>query len=270
MPDQSMMHVVIAHRLQDMGLFAWAEREYRGLIDRGPPESRDALRASLLLAAMHEDQEQFEAAAETRRKLIELLDNNREARQTMSQWRSLGGDLSELRARLEYANACHQRKQGNVAKQIEHLDKAAEHDPSDADVLIALYRLSSNDAARRAAAMALIQKAAAKFESQITTGENADLRQNATAFNQYAWLIANTEGDFDKALRYSKLSIEIVPDAAGYLDTLARCYYAKGDLANAVNSQAKAAKLEPHSGAIARQLKQFEKELETRQKAKKP
>jgi tetratricopeptide (TPR) repeat protein len=270
MPDQSMIHLAIAHRLQDMGLFPWAEREYRGLIDRGPPESRDALRASLLLAIMHEDQAQYEAAAETRRKLLELLDNNAEARQTMSQWRSLGGDLRELRARLEYAYACHQRQKGDISKEIEHLDNAVQHDPSDADVLIALYRLPNQDAARRAATLKHIRRAADKFESQITTGESAELLQNADAYNQYAWLIANTEGDFDKALRYSKLSIEIASNRAGYLDTLARCHYAKGDLASAVQHQAKAAKLEPHSGAIARQLKQFQKELETRQKAKQP
>lgn len=269
-PEQADVHLTVAYRLQDMGLFPWAEREYRGLIDRGPPESRYSLAASLRLALMQEDQEQYQAAAATRRKLLELLNENREARQTMSQLRTSGGDLRELRARLEFAEACHFEKQGNLAKQIEHLEKAVEHDPTDADVLIALYRLSKQNPARREATLKRIRSAANKFESQITTGENADLSQNATAYNQYAWLIANTEGDFGKALQYSKLSLEIVPRAAGYLDTLARCYYATGDLENAVAHQAKAVQLEPHSGAISRQLKQFQNELETRRKAKSP
>jgi tetratricopeptide (TPR) repeat protein len=269
-PEQADVHLTVAYRLQDMGLFAWAEREYRGLIDRGPPESRYSLAAALRLALMQEDQEQYQAAAETRRKLLELLDENREARQTMSQLRSSGGDLRELRARFEFAQACHFEKQGNVAKQTAHLDKAVEHDPTDADVLIALYRLPNQDPARREATLQRIRSAASKFESQITTGENADLAQNATAYNQYAWLIANTQGDFEKALRYSKLSLEMFPRAAGYLDTLARCYYANGDLENAVAHQANAVQLEPHSGAIARQLKQFQNELETRRKAKTP
>jgi tetratricopeptide (TPR) repeat protein len=269
-PEQADVHLTVAYRLQEMGLFDWAEREYRGLIDRGPPESRYSLAASIGLALMQEDREQFQAAADTRRKLLDLVDQNREARQAVSELRSSGGDLKALRARLEFAQACHYEQQGDGAKQVEYLDKAVAHDPTDADVLIALYRLKNQDAQRRDATLKLIRGAAERFESEVTTGENADLIRNARAYNQYAWLIANTEGDFDKALRYSKLSLESFPRAAGYLDTLARCYYAKGDLENAVAQQTKAVQLEPHSGAIARQLTQFRKELESRQKPKRP
>jgi tetratricopeptide (TPR) repeat protein len=269
-PEQAAVHLTVAYRLQEMGLVDWAEREDRGLIDRGPPESRYALAASIGLALMQEDREQYQAAAQTRGKLLELVDQNREARQAVSELRSSGGDLKALRARFDFAQACHYEQQGDLAKQIEHLDKAAQHDPTDADVLIALYRLKNQDSTRREATLKLIRDAAAKFESEITTGENADLIQNARAYNQYAWLIANTQGDFDKALRYSKLSLESFPRAAGYLDTLARCYYAKGDLESAIAQQTKAVQLEPHSGAMTRQLALFKKELKSRQKAKTP
>ena len=59
----------------------------------------------------------------------------------------------------------------------------------------------------------------------------------------------------------SHKSLEIRPDTGGYLDTLGRCYYAKGDLENAVKYQSKAVELDPHSQQIRRQLKVFQDEL---------
>ncbi|MCA9210287.1 MAG: tetratricopeptide repeat protein, partial [Planctomycetales bacterium] len=56
-------------------------------------------------------------------------------------------------------------------------------------------------------------------------------------------------------------SLELVPDTAGYLDTLGRCYYAKGDYANAVKYQTQAVRLDPHTQQIRRQLELFEKAL---------
>ncbi len=83
----------------------------------------------------------------------------------------------------------------------------------------------------------------------------------ATANNQLAWLVSNTEGDFDEAIRCSLRSLDLRSDAAGYYDTLGRCYFAKGDFANAVQNQSKAAEMEPHSPQITRQLELFQKAL---------
>jgi len=49
------------------------------------------------------------------------------------------------------------------------------------------------------------------------------------------------------------------------LDTLAHCYYAKGDLENAVRSQTEAVKLDPHTQAISRQLGVFREALAKQQ-----
>jgi len=77
--------------------------------------------------------------------------------------------------------------------------------------------------------------------------------------------VANTEGDYDEALRSSQRSLELRPETAGYLDTLGRCYFAKGDYKNAVFHQSRAVELEPHSQQIRRQLELFQKALETAQ-----
>jgi tetratricopeptide (TPR) repeat protein len=95
-------------------------------------------------------------------------------------------------------------------------------------------------------------------------GRGAGEPKLATAYNEYAWLVANTTGDFDRALARAQMANEIRPSTAGYLDTLAHCYYAKGDLDSAVATQRRANVLEPNSGAIARQLRFFEQALAQR------
>ena len=77
-------------------------------------------------------------------------------------------------------------------------------------MLIACYRLPGQPPAFRAKIADLIKKAAATMHEEI-----AEDAENASACNQYAWLIGNTEGDFDEALRCSQKSLELQPDEAG-------------------------------------------------------
>ena len=59
--------------------------------------------------------------------------------------------------------------------------------------------------------------------------------------------------------------LELRPETAGYLDTLGRCYYAKGDYKSAVLHQSRAAELDPHSVQIRRQLEFFQQALKATQ-----
>jgi len=147
-----------------------------------------------------------------------------------------------------------------LKKQTELLELGIAADPTDADVLIAMFRLPNQDAAYRKRVKELIDKAAEKFRSDIN-----EFPDEAAGYNQFAWLIGNTEGNFDEAIQFSHKSIEI-RRAGGYLDTLGHCYYGKGDYENAVKYQREAAKLDPHSQAISRQLKVFQKALDAQKK----
>jgi len=89
---------------------------------------------------------------------------------------------------------------------------------------------------------------------------------DASQYNQYAWLIGNTEGNLDEAQKYSQKSLELMPDNAAFYDTLARVCYAKKDYDHALKYQQRAAELEPHSGLIAKQLELFRKAREEHQK----
>jgi tetratricopeptide (TPR) repeat protein len=79
----------------------------------------------------------------------------------------------------------------------------------------------------------------------------------AREYNQYAWLVSNTEGDYAKALDYSLKSLELELDGAK-LDTCARCYFALGEFDNAIRMQKRALKYMPHSPPLLRQLDEIE------------
>ena len=239
------------------GRFAWAEREYRSILDLVQPDSIEARSASFRLANMFHDQLQDLDAATVMQEAIEKSTQPQRI-------------LESTRAHMEFWFGEHDALQDDRAKQRERLDKAVKLDPTNADVLIAMYRLPDVDEAYRAKTLRLIQATATAFDKEIKASPNA------TAWNQWAWLICNTEGDFKKATKYSHLSvatasklamqsrIEIpytAADEAGYLDTLGHCYYAQGDYENAVKYQQQAAYLMPHSKIIGRQLGVFKTAL---------
>ena len=169
-----------------------------------------------------------------------------------------------LRARMNFYFACHAGGQNDTAGQRKFLDKAIEQDPTDLDVLIAMYRLPDDDPARRAQLSKLIKAVVDDCRNSIEDSPDEPIN-----YNELAWLVANTEGDIDEAIRLSQKSVEIVRAVATsstdskrvgqYLDTLGHCFFAKKDYANAVKYQAEAAKLDPHTKAISRQLEVFRK-----------
>ena len=255
--DALLKHLQVAFRLQRRGQFAWAKREYEHVIHADAKESELAMTARSWLAEMLHDQGDDLQAAEVLEKLIAdaaaNAKNGKAGRITLKSPRT----MDETRARMNFFHACHFQNKGEPAKQREHLDKALEAGPYDVDVMIACYRLPDQTPEYREKVLLLIKELAQRTRKEIS--KNPD---DPTPHNQLAWLIGNTEGDFDEALRYSNRSLQLLPKSGGYLDTLAHVYFGKGDYENAVKFQTMAAELEPHSGLIARKLKVFKKKLQ--------
>lgn len=255
-------HLVVAYNLANRGQWEWAEREYRYTIDKGPKQSAWSLRARSLLGEMlHDLGSELDAA-----KVLEGLVDAMKDPAVLRVVQQLGRKPSALRSRMHYLYAMHyEAGKTNRAKQLEHLEKAIGQDPGDGDVIIALYHLGKDDPARHKKTLALIQQAVEKFREQIKQDPS-----DSSPYNQLAWVVSNTEGNFDEALRCSIKSLELRPNRAGLLDTLAHCYAAKGNLEKAVEVQTRANKLEPHSGVIARKLIVFKKALAQSKKNKVP
>lgn len=260
--EDSREHLRVAIQLQERGMFQWAEQEYREVLRIEPITGRFRVFATYRLAEMLHDQQREKDAGETLTALTSQFEKNANIREIVE---AFGLDANALRSRAAYFLASDQQQKNAFAEQRKLLEEAIGYDPTDADVLIAMFRFPEADEAFKQKTSILIKKAAEKFRQDIDSEP-----EEPQGYNQYAWLIGNTEGDYDEALRCSLRSLELAPDRAGYLDTLGRCYYAKGDFENAIKNQARAVELEPHSLVIRRQLDFFRSEQAKKQGADKP
>ena len=219
--------------------------------------------AYVSLSEMLHDNGKDQAAADAVQDLLKLVDQKTLENLEVATDRSVG----ETRARMYYFLACHWQTQGDLAKYRRYLDQAIDCYPGEIDTLIARYRLADQTPEYLQKTKSLIAKAVASMREDLDrSSDETSVSNQANAYNQLAWLIGNTGGDLDEALRLIKKSVELAPDNGAYYDTMGHVYYARGDYENAVKSQTTAAELEPHSGLIVKQLKVFQDALQRKQK----
>jgi tetratricopeptide (TPR) repeat protein len=267
-PERVVDHYQMAQFLQTRGLLDWSDREARLVMEMKGTNPDVAIRIRHFLAENLHDRQRDEEAGEVLQGAVDIL-----AKIAQPANEDGSSRLDALRSRTCYLLALGFEHKNDRVKQRELLEKAISEDPNDADVLIALYHLPDQNDEQRANVLELINASVQATRNKID--EDQDL---PTPYNQLAWLVANTEGDFDEALQKSLKSVELVrarlaqeqvhggPDAAayaeslgGHLDTLAHCYAAKKDFDNAVKCQTEATRLIPHSQQILRKLEQFRK-----------
>lgn len=255
----SMRHQQIARVLENRGLFDWAEGEYRHIVERLPIDSSEGALIRYQLAAMLGNLDQHQEVVDVLKPLVDRLEKDDALKVRMRQGPTI--NYEDLAAKLNYHLG--QAADGEEARQA--LLRAQRFDGSDVDTLIAMYRHEGdeqwrtrvkNDIDRIASSwLTRIQRAEQKFRANANDSE---ARRDLAAYcNQFAWLTANTGGDAPQALRLSKRSVELFPNDYAYLDTLARCYFANGDLEQAISYQRLAIGVEPHFPPLKKQLKFF-------------
>jgi tetratricopeptide (TPR) repeat protein len=260
--DKGLEHLQVADQLQERGMIRWSEREYQHVIATGA-QTPAGLLARWAMSEIYHDRLEDQPAAEMIDQMLKIMEKDKNL-STRIQQRI---ELPTLNARMNYYLAKHFEAQHDETQMRAKLDAAIKADPADADVLIAMYRLPKADDDFRKKTKELIAQAAEGFRKDIEQDPD-----DATPCNQFAWLIGNTEGDYDEAIRLSQRSVELSRSnddpikrrhVPGYLDTLAHCYfYGKKDYTSAVRYQSEAHRLEPQSQAIKRQLDVFSKALE--------
>jgi tetratricopeptide (TPR) repeat protein len=252
----------------ELGHHDWAEREWQHVVDEAPVADIESMKARRSIAnwCLH-DRGDDKAAADL---LGEACDAADKRKKKLAEDKKPVGDeieveifnetgryyVNALKIQREYFLACHLETQGDYAGQQKHLETAFRLDQQDPDVLIAMFRLKEADEVYREKVAGRVRRAIDQVEQMIEG--NPDEPQ---WYNHYAWLVSNTEGDFDKAVRYSLKSLELCPNTPSYLDTLGRCYYAAGDLENAVKYQRQAVAMHPKVKVMRKQLEMFEKAL---------
>jgi tetratricopeptide (TPR) repeat protein len=258
---------ITAKELEEHNKFDWAEREYRRNIN-DKKFDHEGILARVYLARMLHDYEKHGEAADVLSPLAKAVENEGQIGQLYTELQRYYRrrlDLPEaepLSARTHYYRALQYRDVKDYEKERAELTEAIKFDSSDPDVLIAMYRVPGSDEKWMNDVRQRIANLSRQVDQQIDERPN-----DPDAYNQWAWLISNTEGDFHKAIRYSHKSIELIPrgsgEAAGasFLDTLGRCYFAAGDLENAVKYQRQAVAKVDYMQVMNRQLAQFEKAL---------
>lgn len=262
-------HRETGRSLQSRGLFRWAEREYRHIIDSLPIDAILAAKARADLAVMLGELNRHQEVVDALEPIVERTDKDQAfARRLQSQ----ALNASKLKSTMMYHKglaAATKKVDQDATTARETLLAALELEPDNVDILIAMYRTEGDDdwqklVRRRIQSLALMfdnQIEAIKLQSQARIRFPDQGALLAQGYNQYAWLICNTEGDQKKALQYSLKSLELSPDNSAQLDTCGRCYFVLGDYENAVRVQRRAVKIEPHSPPLQRQLEEFEAAL---------
>jgi len=207
-----------------------------------------ALSATIAAEVLNE-QDRCPEAARMLRTLLEGPPRREGIEQALMQ---VARDPAGVRSRMLYFEARAAAAAGDSAAERRLLDESLAAYDKDIDTLIAVYRMAAGDDGRRAAIRPRIAKALAAIKDEI-----AAVPGDATAYNEYAWLVSNTEGDVAEATAFAKRALEISFDSAGYLDTLAHCHAAAGDIANAVRTQSLAVRREPHNRMLRRNLERF-------------
>jgi len=243
--------------LEDLGRHDWAEREWRYLVDTLPTVDEISRKSREQLAALRlHDRGENKAAADLLAEYCDAVEADPILKKGILTDRSKRYYFQRVGGQRDYFLACDAEQKGDFAKQRQLLDAAIRADPMNADILIAMYHLKDADQAYRKKTLNLIRQVRKQVESYIQQDPD-----EAQWYNHWAWLVSNTEGDYQKAVKYSLHSLELSPNSPSLLDTLGRCYYAAGDLENAVKYQRQAVEGHPHLLVMQRQLALFESEL---------
>lgn len=241
----------IARMLVRWGVVDWATREYEAVLTSPTTSEETFATAALMFGEFLHDHEDHARAADVYRQLLAHGTADGDPLR-----RALEMELPSVRSRMLYFESCAALARGDMAARRRLVEEAVEAYPKDVDALIALYRLPDNTPAQRAAAAAQVARAIEQIDAEIQA-----LPEETKGYNEYAWLVANTEGDLEKATRYSRLSLEKSTDNSSFLDTLAHCHAAAGRIPAAVRTQSLARRLEPHGRTIARNLERFRSQL---------
>ena len=73
-----------------------------------------------------------------------------------------------------------------------------------------------------------------------------------------SWILVNTGGNLNDALRYGRQSVEYEPGQSYSIDTLATCYFALEEFDRAIEYERLAVRLTPYREDIIRTLERFQ------------
>ena len=247
--DKTNEQMLAAVRLDHWGLVDWADREYRRVITAPTLSAQQIIPFSIQWAELLND---FDRCKEASAVLEDVLTGSHGTIKNIRVMDSLGYSKEALAARQRFFLSRADKEQRNRKSERQALDKALDEYPEEIDTLIAYYHFPGLLPADKDRIVGLIQGALKKLQQRIDREPD-----EPNPYNEYAWLVANTEGDLLRATRYSKRSLDLDFDSASFLDTLAHCYAAAGNRNEAIRCQVVALRKDPGSNTIQKNLEKF-------------
>ncbi len=241
--------MLAAVRLDHWGLLDWADREYRRVVSAPNLSTQQIIPFSIQWAELLNDFDRCEAASTV---LRDVLTGSHGTIENIRVMDSLGYSKEALAARQKFFLSRAEKEKNDPKSEREDLDKALVEYPEEIDTLIAYYHFPDISLTDKGRIVGLIKKALKKLQQRIDREPDAP-----NPYNEYAWLVANTEGDLLRATRYSKRSLELEFDSASFLDTLAHCHAAAGNAKEAIRCQVVALRKDPGSNTIKKNLQKF-------------
>ena len=247
--DKTNEQMLAAVRLDHWGLVDWADREYRRVVSAPSLSAQQIIPFTIQWAELLNDFDRCEAASTV---LKDVLTGSHGTIENIRVMDSLGYSKDALAARQKFFLARADKKKSDQKSERQALDKALDEYPEEIDTLIAYYHFPGISPTDKEQIVGLIQGALKKLQQRIDREPD-----EPNPYNEYAWLVANTEGDLLRATRYSKRSLELDFDSASFLDTLAHCYAAAGNPNEAIRCQVVALRKDPGSNTIQKNLQKF-------------
>jgi len=254
--DDPIDRISIAAVIAEIGAVDWALREYKTAIEAMPPMSYESLIARREVSTWLHDRQDYKGASDVLLEFFQQIQakENRAARRELLQQLDGTQYLNAIEGRQLLYQANYQHSRGEYDLERETLENAYKKYNDDPDILIAMFRMTDATAEYKQQTRDRIAKMSESYSNQIDESP-----EDPSKYNQWAWLVSNTEGDFAQAVQHSLHSLELSPNEPSYLDTLGRCYFSAGDVENAIKSQQKAVELAPQYQIMRRQLAEFEK-----------
>ncbi len=255
-------HREVGRILQSRGRYEWALQEYQHIVDRLAVDVEVAATTRKQLASLQAELQDHEAVTATLQPLADRLRSDNAFARRIQAYDLMASEVFEM---LAFHQGLVEAAAGNLEAAHELLLEAYTFSGEiNADTLIAMYR-TPGDASWRQRVEREVEVLTALFEQQIRRaeenrrrgGQESDDADLAIALNQYAWLVSNTIGDTRQALQASLRSLQLSPEDPMLLDTCARCYFALGELEQAIATQRRATELMPHQPSMDRQLAEF-------------
>ncbi|WP_230776750.1 hypothetical protein [Roseiconus lacunae] len=271
--DIAFLHYAVANRLRMRGQYDWAEREHRSIIASCGVETNAGIRSRISLSSIFAEQLRHDDASDVLGVLVHRIERDAEYAKRLIRF-DIGSHF--VQSEYNFQQALELLAGDPIASEIEEakqlLQLAYRQYSGNIDILIQMYRVKTpEDTEWTENVKRQLSQHIGSLHQTITQYESSkrampDERFKAVLgdkYNEYAWLVSNTEGDFDRALQCSLRSLkfaseEEIEKRAARLDTCARCYFATGQIDRAIETQKEALDLEQHSLAMQRQLAEFQ------------